>query len=380
MNGNFALRPRGVWLVTSLELRQRVRSIRWYVALGLWTLALIVLGLIVLLPTWRFGGDINAVREVAAVMFSMLALVVLFAVLLVLPALSAGSINGDRTAGTLATLQATLLSPFEIVIGKLLAGWITGIAFIILALPSLVPTALLGGIDVFYLLRVLLVLVFLAFCIVALGLGLSSLTNRQLGSVVLTYVVVLGTSVILPVVWGSSAAVLNYQREVTIYETHYEEIAGADGEQAYRSECREGTMSETVFRMDLAQPLIWPNPVILLAETAPPIGPDGNPLIAGPDSADPHPTEILRLIKLGVDVSLTAHEGSEVRNHCSPEDAGYPEGIARDSGYQGDPSKAFPVWPMGAACWLLVGLGGVAVATRRLSVPIKRLGKGTRIA
>ena len=34
-----------------------------------------------------------------------------------MPALSAGSINGDRTAGTLATLQASLLSPLEIVLG-----------------------------------------------------------------------------------------------------------------------------------------------------------------------------------------------------------------------------------------------------------------------
>src|SRR5699024_4881818 len=32
-NGRFSLRLRGLWLVTSLELRQRIRSVRWYVAL-----------------------------------------------------------------------------------------------------------------------------------------------------------------------------------------------------------------------------------------------------------------------------------------------------------------------------------------------------------
>ena len=48
-NGALALRLRGLRLVTSLELRQRIRSRRWYVALGVWTVALMVIGLVILL-------------------------------------------------------------------------------------------------------------------------------------------------------------------------------------------------------------------------------------------------------------------------------------------------------------------------------------------
>ena len=177
--GSLAVRPQGLWLVTSLELRQRLRSKFWYIALAVWTVVLIGIGVLGLLPTVVLGGG-TEMAPIAAVIFSLQMILVLFAMLLVVPALSAGSINGDRTAGTLATLQASLLSPTEIVLGKILAGWLTGLAFLILALPSAVPTALLGGIGPLYALRVVVVIVLLTMCVTAVGVGLSALTNRQL--------------------------------------------------------------------------------------------------------------------------------------------------------------------------------------------------------
>ena len=170
--GTLALRPRGLWLVTSLELRQRIRSARWYVALGIWTLLLFGIGVLSLAPA-LYTTEWGVVREVARVMFSLQMILVLFAMLLVTPALSAGSINGDRSAGTLATLQASLLSPLEIVLGKLLAGLVTGLAFLVLAMPSALPLALLGEVSIFYLLRVTATICFLTFCVTAIGLGLS---------------------------------------------------------------------------------------------------------------------------------------------------------------------------------------------------------------
>src|SRR5699024_2757299 len=93
--GTLALRPRGLWLVTSLELRQRIRSARWYVALGIWTLLLFGIGVLSLAPA-LYTTEWGVVREVARVMFSLQMILVLLAMLLVTPALSAGSINGDR--------------------------------------------------------------------------------------------------------------------------------------------------------------------------------------------------------------------------------------------------------------------------------------------
>ena len=358
--GSLTVRPQGLWLVTSLELRQRLRSKFWYIALAVWTVVLIGIGVLGLLPTVVLGGGTD-MAPIAAVIFSLQMILVLFAMLLVVPALSAGSINGDRTAGTLATLQASLLSPTEIVLGKILAGWLTGLAFLILALPSAVPTALLGGIGPLYALRGVVVIVLLTMCVTAVGVGLSALTNRQLGSVVLAYVLVFGVTVVGPMIWGFTAAFLQQERDVTVYRTSYSESSYGECEAREESDY-------TVYRLDLSQPLLWANPVVLLAEAAPGVDPETF-WYSGTD--DGPEVDLLRIIQAGLrSTSNPTHPASF--NGCSPSDEGYPEDLGEV------PNR--PIWPQGMAMWVLAGGGSTAFAIWRISVPIRTLGKGTRIA
>ncbi|GAA1489349.1 ABC transporter permease [Brachybacterium sacelli] len=358
-NGTFSLRPRGLWLVTSLELRQRVRSARWYIALGAWTLILLGIGVMALAPVLYTSGW-GSIAPVARVMFSLQMLLVLFAMLLVTPALSAGSINGDRSAGTLATLQASLLSPLEIVLGKLLAGLATGLAFLVLAMPSALPLAVLGNVSVFYLLRVVAMICFLTFCVTAIGLGLSAITQRQLGSVVLAYVLVFGVTVVGPILWGTSMVFLHEEREVTEYVVE----TGEDGTSA-GGICVAETATVKVYRMDLAQPVLWPNPVVMLAEAAP------TPELMEYWEEANDEVDALSVLKFGMrEVSSPPHPSDY--NYCSPDAAGSPQDL-------GEPMQ-IPLWPMGVAAWAVVALGALALAVLRLAVPIRRLGKGTRIA
>ena len=352
-NGTLSLRPRGLWLVTSLELRQRVRSVRWYVGLGVWTVVLLGIGVLGLAPT-LYTSQWDGVEQVAAMVFSLQIILVLFAMLLVVPALTAGSINGDRSAGTLATLQASLLSPLEITLGKLLAGFLTGLAFLVLALPSVVPIALLGGIGPLYFLRAVMMIVLITLCVTAVGLGLSALTQRQLGSVVLAYIIVFGVTAVLPIAWGSTAVFLQQEREVTQYYTDYES-----------GRCEPETGTQDVPRIDLTMPLLWGNPVVMLAETSPPMSPtdwgeeeDGN-------------VDALRVISAGVRAaSSITHPANS--NYCEPGHPGYPTDLGEV------PNR--PVWPMGLTLWLLAAVLATSVTVRRLAVPIRRLGAGTRIA
>src|SRR5699024_5755008 len=307
-------------------------------ALAVWTLVLLGIGGLGLAPT-LYTAQWDGIEPVAAMIFSLQIILVLFAMLLVVPALSAGSINGDRTAGTLATLQASLLSPLEIVLGKLLAGFLTGLAFLVLALPSVVPIALLGGIGPLYFLRAVLVIVLLTLCVTAVGLGLSAITQRQLGSVVLAYVIVFGVTAVLPIAWGSSAIFLQQEREVTSYRSSYSDDPGA-------GRCTAETRTEEVPRIDLSMPLLWGNPVELLAETAPPV----------PEAIWRHEGEnldVLRLVKSGVRAAAVVTHPSQ-NNFCTPHQAGYPADL-------GDPPNR-PVWPMGLGLWLLAGGVSSAVA------------------
>src|SRR5699024_2111899 len=165
---------------------------------------------------------------------------------------------------------------------------------------------------------------------------------------------VFGVTAVLPIAWGSSAVFLQQQREVTSYYSTFSDDPGAQ-------RCTAETRTEQVPRIDLSMPLLWGNPVVLLAETAPPV----------PEDIWRHEEEnldVLRLVKSGVRAAATITHPA-LNNHCEPDQAGYPADL-------GAPPNR-PVWPMGLGLWLLAGGASPAAAVRRLGAPIRRLGAGT---
>lgn len=355
----WAASPRGIALMAGLELRQKVRSVRWYVALAVWFVVLTGTSGLVLGAFWLNTQAFGDLTGVSRVVYSLIVLFLVFAMMLVLPALSAGAINGERSTGTLAILQVSLLTPMEIALGKLAAGWITGLAFIAAALPALLPTALIGQISPLYVLRVLVMIAALALCITAVGIGLSSLASRQLGSVVLAYLVVLGATFVLPIIWGTSSVMLVQQRGVTVYEQSY------DAENDQVGECVARQQDRRVVRTDIPLVLMWPNPMVLVADMAPTLDADAA-------SDDPASFDLLGLISLGIRYAADPTHPSNF-NECYDEEApGYPKDL-------GSPQDR-PVWPMGLGMWVLAGAGGLAFTVRRLATPQRRIGRGERIA
>lgn len=363
------LRPRGIATVCALELRQRVRSIKWYVALGIWFLFHAGIALL------AFGGvaflagslDGEVVYRTAAVVFTISTILTVFALVMVLPAVSAGSINGDRNAGTLATLQASLLSPFEIAVGKVLAGWVLGLAFIALAVPVFGLTGLLSGASVFYLARLIIAMAVVALFVVLLGMGFSAVTKRQLGSVVLTYIVVLGVTVIAPVVYLMTLPLVSFESRVTVYEQSTYPDTSDDSTSAYVFECEERVETRVVPRTDLALPLLLVNPVVMVADQSPPLE---DVFIGGTDGQR---IDGLQLIRTGIRHLAQPMHPSHF-NSCGaygtdggpPRDFGQPTGI--------------PVWPLGFAAWGAVAAGALVLTTLRLRAPMRTLLPGQRIA
>ena len=157
----------GLRTVATLELRQRVRSTRWIVVLVVWFVALLGLTLLVRSAVHASlspgesppGVNSQALDEyAAATVFGIVVFLVLALGGLVAPSLTATSVNGDRSAGVLAALQTTLLTPAEIALGKLLAAWLTALALLAAALPVLGWAYLDGGTPAARLLTTLAVL------------------------------------------------------------------------------------------------------------------------------------------------------------------------------------------------------------------------------
>ena len=223
--GAWALSWHGIRTVAVLELRQRVRSTKWIVALVAW---FIVVGAITGLTFAAFHSDLTTGIEseqwIGRTIFGLVVFFVLFLGLLVSPTLSATSINGDRAAGTLATLQVTALSAAEIVFGKLLASWIAALAFLAVSVPFVLIAMSAGGTSAVAVLSTLALLAIILAAVCAIGLGFSALTAHTSASAVLTYIVVASLSVLSLIFFGLTVPAISATDQVRVYDVPMDSV------------------------------------------------------------------------------------------------------------------------------------------------------------
>lgn len=347
----------GVRTVAALELRQRIRTSRWVLVLSIWALVIYGVALLSWLatgsmpdpdsPTVDAGTALRSVTLYSATVFFVLGLS-----LLVTPPLTATSVNGDREHGVLATLQTTLLSAPEIILGKLLASWAIAGVFLAVGVPVLLFSLVTGGVGVGKLLLALACLAIVLAATCAIGLMFSTLTARPVTSVVLTYVtvgfLVFGTLILVGVV----APLL---REPMEREVRTMQMYKPDGSFAPGQECVWVKQTREEVRTDKIWGLLAVNPFVVVADATP----------GGSDSQrvfDP-----LGGISSSVR-SFRAGPSERVDECWSQERPTPPE------------PDAGPVWPWGLGALTITGLGATWVAIRRVRTPICRLPKGVRIA
>jgi ABC-2 type transport system permease protein len=331
---------RGVALVARQELRTRLRTGRWKLLLAIWFVVVNGLGVLFGLAIAVGEHDDQTPGVVGVPMFGGVLLGVLALVLLVAPALTAQSINGDRERGTLATLQVTALEPGDIAFGKLLAAWGTGLAVLALTLPVVSWPVLVGDVTVARAAVVLAVTALLIGVVCALSQGWSALVARSITSSLLSYltvfVLLVGTVVVfflaIPLTTTNEWYESPYGERVPIRRSHPERVWW----------------------------LLAPNPFVVLADAAPQL-PERRPKSPGEDHEGAQPFDPLGDI------------GEEVRKTRQPDRPGeYP-------GYR-DAADRAPVWPYGLGFDILLAGGAMWVTIRRLRTPARSLPKGVRLA
>ena len=180
----------GVRTMAEHEFRLRLRAGRWRWLLAAWFVTLLLL-------TWGLRAALVATgaAERGVDMFGGLMLFMLALAMLVVPALTAQSINGDRERGVLATLQTTLLTPAEIAIGKLVAAWATTLVFLAVSLPLIVWCLVEGGVSVGRVIGTLIATALLLGALAAIAQCLSAVFARSTTSAVMSYLVVFALSI-----------------------------------------------------------------------------------------------------------------------------------------------------------------------------------------
>jgi len=250
-----------LWTLVRLDLTQRVRSVAWYVMLGVFAAILVAVTALSLL-SFSYAGGAGA----GAGVYSVVVFVVLLLAVLVSPTLSGNAINGDRDAANLAPVQVTLATTAEIVLAKFLAAWLTGLSFAVIAVPFMLVAAVSGGVDPLVVLVSLVVLIVEIAIIAAIGVGLSGIVARPLFSVAVTYLVVAALVIGTPIAFTLGGAAI--RTEVTYSSRDYMYDAPGDG--TSEPECSPWyTSTSQVPRFDTVWWLLSANPFVILADATP---------------------------------------------------------------------------------------------------------------
>jgi ABC-2 type transport system permease protein len=375
--------PQGIATVARQEFRLRIRAGRWR-----WLLAAFFLVLLAFTALLRTGLSNLPPEELpfkGTVIYGGLMLFVLGLALLVVPALAAQSVNGDRERGTLAVLQVTRLTAGDIAVGKLVAAWGTALVFLALTAPLVGYAMTQDGVPVGRVVVVTLVLALLLGTVCAVSLLLSALLSRTTTSGVLAYLTVFALTIGTLIVWGLATAV-TAERYTQTYETPCPvpprsvpdgfppgAAPPPDAPAVEPTEfCGTESFRSSRSRTDRTWFLLAPNPFVVLADAAPQLpdpGPvdvvhEGDVVVQQPRAADLDP-----LGQIGRQVRDMRREPPQISGPGEP----YLEP-------EQDPSPPPPVWPTGLAVNVALGVGSVLLTTRRLRTPTRTLPRGQRVA
>ncbi|MFV0406954.1 MAG: ABC transporter permease [Propioniciclava sp.] len=399
----------GLRTVTQLELRQRVRSRRWFVALAAWFVLLTLLTIAIVLAVATSGtpGVNNGV-----ISFGLATYLILGMSLVVAPTFTATAINGDRSNGTLALLQASRLTAAEIAGGKLLAAWLTAGMFLLVSLPIVAWSLIAGAISVWLVVICYAVMFAEVAVVCAIGLGWSALIHRSAGSTVMTYLTVVTLALLTPIflalalpfteetrtvrVWALSPQVEDeYQRQLEEYWQANPDGDGRGQPAPPFGQCAWQTQERWEQRIDRVWWLVVANPFVIVADAAPlPATARGDLAEYVSETSDPLtglqllvrqaraplPTEYDEcrwIYTQGPGYQVEYDRNGNVINVTTAEGTRVPV----ESPVTRPPvTTADPIWPWGLGFSALLGGGFFWVAVRRLRVPYGKLASGTRVA
>lgn len=154
-----------------------------------------VLAVVALLSMYSVIARVRVTAEIRYASFlelySFVAIMEFVMLLFIIPAITAGSISGERERQTLELMLTTKMTPAEIVFGKLFSSFSTVAMLIVSSFPVLSLVFVYGGVtfpDVGMLLLCYVTTAFLAGCI---GICFSSLFKRSTIATVVSYCVII---------------------------------------------------------------------------------------------------------------------------------------------------------------------------------------------
>lgn len=163
------------------ELRGRVRGARAFVLLTIYLVVLSGMVLLVYMSMVRSGlTDLNIGQQIGQALFFLIGGVALAQVCLITPLLTAGSISGEKERQSYDLLVSSLLSPWQIVWGKLGAALAYAGLLVLGTIPLISVAFLFGGVSLSEVVVALVALLATALVCACVGLCWSSIAGSSM--------------------------------------------------------------------------------------------------------------------------------------------------------------------------------------------------------
>ena len=203
------------------EQKVRARSPKLMLLIVGYNLGLVFLMVIAYLSIYGTNQQIERMaRYQDTLMLYVLIGVFQFAlILLIVPAFTAGTITGEKERQTFDVLITTNRKPLEIIIGKLGSSVSMVLLLIVSSLPILAIVFSVGGVSLIDIVLYVIVCSFEAMFVGSIGLFFSSISKSTTKSTVSTYVTILllviGTAIVLGIVYLLVSKQINYNEAAT---------------------------------------------------------------------------------------------------------------------------------------------------------------------
>lgn len=174
-----------------------------------------ILALVVLMNMYSVVERVKLTAEIQYSSFNNLytfvAVVEFVMLMFIMPALTAGSISGERERQTLDLLLTTTMKPSDIIWGKLLSSFGTMFLMIVSSFPLLAVSFVYGGVMIYDVFLLLLCYLAVALLCGSMGICFSSLFKRSTIATVVSYgvLVIIGAGTYAVNVFMLSMARLN---------------------------------------------------------------------------------------------------------------------------------------------------------------------------
>ncbi|MDE5892040.1 MAG: ABC transporter permease [Acetatifactor sp.] len=184
-----------MWLnpIVKKDVKVQARSMRmcWGVFAYELILALVFfLAMLVIQGNSRYSTD--NIYSYMVWLYPVLGVTQLIVLGLVVPVRTASSISGEKERQTFDIMMTTSMTPFSIVMGKVMTAVVQSMFFVVASMPIMALSFIIGGVSWSYLFWFLGVALLVSFFTASIGILCSSLCKKSISAVILSYVFYLG--------------------------------------------------------------------------------------------------------------------------------------------------------------------------------------------